>query len=123
MTVFDKGFVTVLVCCALFALAAIPLVLRKVPRNRVYAYRTRVTLSDDSLWYGANAYFGAWLIAASALSAFVAVVLNEWRGLSPQAYMNVSILLLAAPGLIAWFLTARFIRSVSSPRRGPGPPR
>jgi uncharacterized membrane protein len=111
MSVFDKGFITVCVCCAVFAVISLPLIFRKVPRNPVYGYRTRATLQDDALWYDANAYFGRWFIAASVLTSAIAVVIDMWRGISPEAYLKVSILLLCAPVLIAVILTQRFIRA------------
>ena len=110
MNVLDKGLITVLGCCAVFSLFSLPLVFRLVPRNPVYGYRTRATLGDDALWCEANAYFGLRLIVASLLSAGIALVFHVWQGLSPQAYLWASILLLAMPGLLAWLLTARFVR-------------
>jgi uncharacterized membrane protein len=110
MSVFDKGLITILVCYAFFGIASIPLVLRRVPRNPVYGYRTRATLGDDALWYEVNAYFGVKLIVATALSTCVAVALHLWQGLSPQVYLKVSVVLLAAPALVAWLLTARYAR-------------
>ena len=57
-SVYFKSFVTILACASLFALMAIPLILRKIPRNGAYGFRTPKTLSNDELWYKANAYFG-----------------------------------------------------------------
>ena len=37
-----------------FVLVAIPLWLDRVPPNRFYGFRTRSTLSDESLWYAVN---------------------------------------------------------------------
>jgi len=112
MDMFDKGLITILVCNAIFSLVSIPLLLRKVPRNPVYGYRTRATLSDDHVWYEANAYFAWRFLVTSVLSACIAVVLYEWRGMSPDAYMKVSIALLVAPVLFAWPLTVRFVREM-----------
>ncbi|MEN6319819.1 MAG: SdpI family protein [Syntrophaceae bacterium] len=114
MTVFDKGFITVCVCCAVFVVISLPLIFRKVPRNPVYGYRTRATLQNDALWYDANAYFGRWFLAASALASGIAVVIDLWRGISPEAYLKVSIVLLVAPVAIAVMLTQRFIRSLQT---------
>ena len=118
MSVFDKSLITTLVCNAVFALVAIPLIYRKVPRNPVYGYRTRVTLGDDALWYRANAYFGARFLVASLLSGGVAVALYGWPGLSPQAYLRATVGLLVAPVAVAWWLTARFVRKNPTGGRG-----
>src|SRR3954468_22318133 len=37
---------------------SIPLMLRWVPRNRLYGLRTAATCSSDSVWYDANALAG-----------------------------------------------------------------
>jgi hypothetical protein len=47
-------------------LISIPLILRKVPRNVVYGFRTRATLGDDLVWYEANAYFGRRLVVSAS---------------------------------------------------------
>ena len=54
----------------LIGIAAIPLILGLVPRNRIYGVRTSKTLSDDRVWYGSNR-FGGW---AMILSGVVYVV-------------------------------------------------
>jgi hypothetical protein len=36
------------------------------------------------------------------------MALHEWRGLSPEAYLRVSVLFLVAPPVVAWVLTGRF---------------
>jgi uncharacterized membrane protein len=126
MSVFDKGLITILVCSAVFSLVSIPLIFRRVPRNPVYGYRTRATLRNDRVWYEANAYFGVRFLVASILSACIAVVVHEWRGISPDIYLKVSIVLLVAPVVAAWLLTARFVRAIgtgcqSSNHRSCGP--
>lgn len=37
---------------------AIPLVLEKIKRNRLYGFRTPKTFSSDEIWYKANKYVG-----------------------------------------------------------------
>jgi uncharacterized membrane protein len=112
MSVFDKGLITILISSVVFSIVSIPLILRKVPRNPVYGYRTRTSLSDDALWYKINAYFGVRLFVATLLSACIAVALHAWQVLSPQVYLKVSIVLLVAPVAIAWLFTARFVRVI-----------
>lgn len=112
MDVYDKGLVTVLVCSALYCLVSVPLILRKVPRNPVYGYRTRRTLSNDKIWYEANAYFSWRFLVASVLSACAALLLYDWRSLPPETFMKVSIALLVAPVAFAWPLTVRFVHEM-----------
>ena len=118
MSVFDKGLITTLACTAVFSLVSIPLIYRWVPRNPVYGCRTRITLGDNALWYAANAYIGVRFLVASLLSAGVSVVLYGWPGLSPRTYLPASVALLVAPVLVAWWLTARFIRRSPTRDRG-----
>jgi len=113
MTVFEKGVITIAVCAGLFALLAIPLMLRKVPRNVVYGYRTRATLSDDFVWYEANAYFGRALLIASIVSVLTIFVLYRGQYLSPIAFLNVSVIVLVSPSAIAALATSRRVRSLT----------
>jgi hypothetical protein len=69
MDVYDKSLVTMLACTTIFFVLAIPLIARKVPRNRIYGFRTRTTLSAETLWLEVNAYFGRRLLVASVFSA------------------------------------------------------
>lgn len=123
MSVYDKGLITILVCGAIFIVVAIPLILRRVPRNRIYGYRTHATLSDDTIWYDVNAYFAVRFLVLTIISATTAIALHAWRGIAPSAWLNVSVVLLAAPVVIAWLLTARHVRSRYPERRAPGPGR
>src|SRR6266513_2997010 len=59
------AFLTVMACDALFIVLAIPLMLRKVRPNVLYGYRTRATLTDEALWYDANAHFGRGFLIGS----------------------------------------------------------
>jgi uncharacterized membrane protein len=46
--------------------AAIPLILGFVPRNRMYGVRTSKTLSEESVWYRSNR-FGGWVFILSSV--------------------------------------------------------
>jgi uncharacterized membrane protein len=116
MTVFDKGFFTILALSAVMFLVALPLALRKVRPNVVYGYRTRATLADEDLWYEANAYFGSRLIIASVCGAAAGWALYVTRPLPPEVFLPVSVLVLAAPTLVAALATSRFVRALSGSR-------
>jgi uncharacterized membrane protein len=117
MSVYDKGLITIFVCSAVFCLLSIPLILRKVPRNPVYGYRTRTTLRNDTIWYEANAYFGLRFLIATIVSDCIAVAVREWLSISPDTYLKLSIVFLVAPVVVAGLLTARFVRAIGNPRR------
>jgi uncharacterized membrane protein len=114
MNVFEKGLVTILAVDVVLALVAIPLVLRKVPRNVAYGYRTRKTLSDDFIWYEANAHFGRGLVVASVLSGVAVVILARSADLSPQSFLMATVAALALPSLVAILATARYIQKLKS---------
>ncbi len=116
MSVFEKGFFTILALSALLALIAVPLALRKVRRNVLYGYRTRATLASDDVWYEANASFGKRLIAACLVGAGAAWALYVLQPFPPDVFLPVSIVVLVAPTLLAAVATARFVGTIS-PRR------
>ncbi len=100
----------VLACDALFIVLAIPLMLRKVPPNVVYGYRTRATLRNASLWYEANAHFGRGFLIASVISGLGALVL--WRVKPADEVVPLLVIALVIPALIAALATARYIRGL-----------
>ncbi len=112
MNASEKGVVTVLAVQALFVVVALPLALRRVPRNRVYGYRTCATLRDDATWYAANAYFGVRFIAASVASAGITIAVYLSGALAPRAFLDATIVLMLAPVAIAGVLTTRFVRKL-----------
>jgi uncharacterized membrane protein len=57
----------------LLFIAAVPLVLGVIPRNRLYGFRTKKTLADDGIWYRVNRFAGAAIMIASGLYALAAV--------------------------------------------------
>ena len=49
-----RSSITLLVVCGFIAVSCVPLILRMVPPNRLYGFRTKKTLSDSGLWYRAD---------------------------------------------------------------------
>jgi hypothetical protein len=113
VTVYDKGLWTILGLSVLMVLVALPLALRKIRPNVVYGYRTRTTLSNEDVWYDANAHFGRGLIVASACGAFAIWVLYEFRPFPPEVFLPVSVFILVAPTGVAALATARFVASIA----------
>jgi len=111
--VFFKGLITVLAVDALFAVLSMPLILRKVPRNVVYGFRTCATLADDFVWYETNAYFGRGLVVSGIVSAVVVLMLFEVPAVSQRFFFVSTICALVVPALIAILLTLRFARSLT----------
>jgi uncharacterized membrane protein len=114
-SVYFKSLVTILGCAALFALMAIPLILRKMPRNAAYGFRTPKTLSSDEIWYDANAYFGrAFLIANVATTIAMLILYNHQQQFPPVQFIKLSLAILITPSIIAVLLTFRHIHSLSN---------
>jgi len=61
--------------CIVFAIISVPHILKVVPPNRMYGFRTAETLSNSVIWYQANAFNGWALLIASAISAAVLMLL------------------------------------------------
>lgn len=61
--------------CVLFIIISVPLILRIVPPNGSYGFRTALTQSNSAIWYQANAFDGWALLIASAISATVLMFL------------------------------------------------
>jgi uncharacterized membrane protein len=51
----------------LLFIVALPLIFGVIPRNRLYGFRTRKTLSDDVIWYSVNRFTGIAIVIASAI--------------------------------------------------------
>lgn len=110
---FFKGLVTVLVIDFIFVVLSIPLILRKVPRNVVYGFRTCATLANDFVWFEANAYFGRGLVVSSLISAAAVLMLYGVSGVSQRFFFVSTIAALVVPPLAAALLTLRFTRSLT----------
>jgi hypothetical protein len=69
--------VSLSIACAVTAAISVPMILRKIPPNPVYGFRTRLTLSKPEVWYPANAFSGWALLFAAALTLAALWVLPE----------------------------------------------
>jgi uncharacterized membrane protein len=54
---------------------SIPLILRRVKPNRIYGFRTTKTLSDERIWYEANAYAGRMFLRTGSIFTISAIAL------------------------------------------------
>ena len=67
--------IPLLLACAVTALVSIPLILRRVPPNSLYGFRTPRTLADRNLWFRVNHFAGWALLIASMGSAALILLL------------------------------------------------
>ena len=63
--------IVLLIAVVLIAAAALPLVLRLVPRNPVFGVPTERTLGNEALWFKVNAFAGIALMIACGVIAFL----------------------------------------------------
>ena len=61
--------------CVIFALISVPLILKLVPPNGVYGFRTSITRASDANWYQANFFSGLALLVAATTSATLLVAI------------------------------------------------
>jgi hypothetical protein len=81
----------------LFVASGVPLLRRRVPRNRWYGFRTRKTLSTDETWYAANAVAGRDMIAAGSVVAACGLVSMALEGtVAPDVLALVDLVVFAA---------------------------
>ncbi len=62
-------------------LMSIPLILRRIPMNRVYGIRTRKAFASEGNWYALNS-FGGWMFAA--FGAFLLLFAFATRHVAPS---------------------------------------
>jgi uncharacterized membrane protein len=62
-----------LVGCGVIAVVCVPLILKKVPPNPLYGFRTPRTLADRALWFRVNCFAGWAFLLASAVGALLLV--------------------------------------------------
>jgi uncharacterized membrane protein len=63
-----------LIGCGVIALVCVPLILKKVPPNPLYGFRTSRTLADRALWFRVNCFAGWAFLLASAVGAILLVL-------------------------------------------------
>ena len=77
----------------LMILVSVPMVMRRVPPNGLYGFRTPKTLSNPQIWYQANRLAGVNLIVAAILTmAFCWAV--AWASSAAKATMLAPLVLL-----------------------------
>jgi uncharacterized membrane protein len=66
-----------LIASGVIAAASIPLIMKFVPPNRLYGFRTPRTLSNREVWFRVNHFAGWALLVAAAMSASIFVLRPE----------------------------------------------
>ena len=107
------GFMCLFVFTGLLMIGlSIPMIRRRVKPNYLYGFRTPKTLSDERIWYEANAYCGRLLLRLGIVYVIAALVLCPVFGEHFVAY-NVTCAVIVMSGLlIVILLSFRRLRSL-----------
>jgi len=71
----DRTRVRLVASCVMLVIISIPLILRLVPPNGMYGFRTGATRSTPVIWYSANAFMGWAVSIAAVVGATLLIVL------------------------------------------------
>ena len=100
--------ISLFVPCGIIAAASVPLMLKLVPPNGAYGFRTRQTLASPEVWFRANRFAGCALFIAAAITAAIFVARPEYA--SGQDLVGLIVLLVPlAMALAASFAYVRAI--------------
>jgi hypothetical protein len=91
-------------------LISIPLVLRIVPPNLFYGFRTRKTLSNTELWYEANYRGGVNLIIASVIALIARFVIMQMLPPEPAGLLSMGVL--AVVTLVSLVISMRQVKGI-----------
>jgi hypothetical protein len=84
-------------------LISLPLVLKMVPLNRWYGFRTRKTMSDEAIWYEANYKGGMGLIVASVIAlAGRAIIMESFERGTGAVLSMVFLMACMVMALVVW---------------------
>ncbi|OGO27471.1 MAG: hypothetical protein A2136_01015 [Chloroflexi bacterium RBG_16_54_11] len=91
----------------LLAALSVPLILRKIPPNRLFGFRIPSTLSNPSLWYQVNAYTGRRFLVVGLGTSLGSIVLYFTSPSSADAYALSCLGLFLA--LFLWGIISSFL--------------
>lgn len=105
----------------LFAGLGIPMILRRVPPNRIYGLRVPATFADEQVWYEANAKSGWDLVILGVALAILAPLL--WASGWDEAVCSIAWSVAALVGALAMSFVGirRANRLLRELRDGGGP--
>jgi uncharacterized membrane protein len=108
--------ISLLVPCAIIAVASIPLMLNVVPPNGVYGFRTRKTLTNRELWFRANRFAGCALLIAAGTSAAIFVAQPEYA----SGHSLAGVVVLVVPLVAALVASFAYVRRIGNGAKDDG---
>ena len=100
--------ISFLAASGVVAAAAIPLILKIVPPNRFYGFRTSRTLSNRELWLRVNRFAGWALLIAAAVSTSAFVLSPEMA--SGRSFLGIFLI----PLMTALGASVVYLRKVTT---------
>ncbi len=97
--------ITFAVVSVLMIVSSIPMMLRMVPPNPIYGFRTRKTMSDPEIWYEMNAYGGRLRFIWGIVMAAGVFVVERIPGIDVDGYSMILGLLTVVMGVIVMGLS------------------
>ena len=101
--------VFLLIACALIAVAAVPLLLKLIPPNPIYGFRTERALEDSAVWFAVNRFLGRALLVAVGLTA-LALMFYSGTWLKPKWAQFAAFLVPLAVAIGATFAFERKLK-------------
>ena len=92
---------------------SIPLLYKKIPRNKYYGFRTDRTLSNDKIWYDANTYFAKHFIIFN-LFQVITTIGNYFIFANEKQYLLAENLILIVGITIVIVLSFIHLKKISS---------
>lgn len=75
----DSTFISLCFGHLILMAIALPLVMQKIKPNHLYGVRTAFTLSNKTVWYQANRFWGIAMIASGLAFFLLSALLGNWR--------------------------------------------
>ncbi len=93
---------------------SIPMIQRRVGPNAIYGFRTPKTLSDETVWYEANAYSGRMLLRAGIVNTAAALLFFFVPGIGDSllAYNLACTVVVMVSLFAAVFASFRYLRTL-----------
>ena len=100
---------TIVVSYLLVAGLSVPLILQKVPPNRIYGFRSKRTLGDEQVWYRVNRLGGVFLLLTclGTLVAALVPLLSVWPDVGAAATTLTGVVITSAVVMVVggvWIL-------------------
>lgn len=95
----------------LFIGISIPLILRKIPPNRIYGFRVAKTLGNPDIWYRANEYAGKLMAIAGVVITLASVGLGM-LGMADSVYAMSMVVVTTVSLIIALIFSFIYLKTL-----------